>query len=87
MITISVQTIYYLVGIMSIVCSAAYRLGYLYRQRSAHARTPRLCRYVEGAFIYSAILGSKLPQLLQYSLCLHKKSNCPSLENLTVTSL
>ena len=87
MITISVQTIYYLVGIISIICGAAYRLGYLYRQRSAHARTPRLCRYVEGAFIYSAIWESKLPQLLQYSLCLHKKSNCPRLASLTVTLL
>ena len=28
MITISVQTIYYLVGIISIICGAAYRLGY-----------------------------------------------------------
>ncbi len=28
MITISVQTIYYIVGIISILCSATYKLGY-----------------------------------------------------------
>ncbi len=28
MITISVQTIYYFVAIISIVCGAAYKLGY-----------------------------------------------------------
>lgn len=28
MITVSVQTIYYIVAIMSIACGAAYKLGY-----------------------------------------------------------
>ena len=28
MITISVQTIYYIVGIASILCGAAYKIGY-----------------------------------------------------------
>ena len=28
MITVSVQTVYYIVAIISIVCGAAYKLGY-----------------------------------------------------------
>lgn len=28
MLTISIQTVYYVVGIISILCGAAYKLGY-----------------------------------------------------------
>ena len=50
---LTIESVYYLIAIVGIACGAAYKLGYLYRLYFAQARTPRLCRYVEGAFVYS----------------------------------
>lgn len=73
MITISIQTIYYFVAIISIICGAAYKLGYLYRQCFAHASTPRLCRYVEGALVYSAFEEASFPNCFNTHFACTKK--------------
>jgi len=70
---LTIESIYYLIAIVSIACGAAYRNGYLYRLCFAQARTPRLCRYVEGAFVYSAFEEASFPNRFNTHFACTKK--------------
>ena len=70
---LTIESVYYLIAIVSIACGAAYKLGYLYRQCFAHASTPRLCRYVEGALVYSAFEEAIFPNCFNTHFACTKK--------------